>query len=551
MVSLQDLFISIGIKADDAALGKINRGLNKMKQSLGGVHSALGALAVAFGFQRTTGFIFKATNEMEQLNVAFETMIGNSKEAAKFMGQLRELTLRTPFKFQETAEGAKRLLAMGFEVNKVIPSLEMLGNIAAGVGREKLPQLILALGQVKTATKLRGQELRQFTEAGVPMLEELSKVLGKSTKVIQEMISKGEVSFDAVAQALKNSTLEGGRFFNLMIKQSKTIGGLVSILQDNLYFLAATIGKDLLPEAKKLVVDFTNWLAVNKEIIKTNIVGFFKNVIKAVQFLIDHMDSVIFVFKLFISYIGILIATRIISFFHGLYLALMGVHAVLVAMTGAQLINIATWIALGALLSAFLLILEDIYVYFAGGKSLIGEMAKGNPILKGWLDQLGVIGKLVASIVALFTGEFRAAWMLFRDAWIEFANFFLSFFGTNLDNLWAKLMDFLKKTKEEIFSFGKAFQSLFKGDFAGALKNLKASVGMENIVENRFIPESTPFMPSSLPVSNSSSVSVGDVNISLQNPVNASPVELGEMFQNKMDQILYSAQTNLSSPKKR
>ena len=118
---------------------------------------------------------------------------------------------------------------------------------------DKLPNLILAFGQVKAATRLTGMELRQFTEAGVPLLDELAKVMGKPVSEIQKMISAGEVGFPIVQQALQNLTGEGGRFNDLMTKQSQSLGGMWSNLQDAWDMFLRGQGAQLLDWGKQFV----------------------------------------------------------------------------------------------------------------------------------------------------------------------------------------------------------------------------------------------------------------------------------------------------------
>ena len=193
----------------------------------------------------------KAAGDMEQTTVAFTTMLGSGEKAKEFIAQLIQFAKTTPFTLTGLEDAAKQLLAYGFAQEEVLPSLKSLGDIAAGVGMDKLPNLILAFGQVKAATHLTGMELRQFTEAGVPLLDMLSQQFGKPVSAIQEMVSAGEIGFPAVEQALKSLSGEGGRFNDLMEKQSHTFGGLISNLQDAWNIFLTGEGQKVLDWAKK------------------------------------------------------------------------------------------------------------------------------------------------------------------------------------------------------------------------------------------------------------------------------------------------------------
>lgn len=214
---------------------------------------ALGLTAVVAAGGALGYSMLKAAADLEQTKVAFETMTGSGEKAQKFIEDLTTFAKNTPFTLQGLEESSKRLLAYGYDVSQVLPTLEVLGNIAAGVGTDKMPQLILALGQVKAATHLTGMELRQFSEAGVPLIDELAKHFGVSASEIQKMVSNGEVGFQAVEQALKNLSGEGGRFEDLMSKQSKTLGGMVSNLQDAWNIFLRNEGQKLLDWAKAVV----------------------------------------------------------------------------------------------------------------------------------------------------------------------------------------------------------------------------------------------------------------------------------------------------------
>ena len=213
---------------------------------------AFGAGAAIGGIARLSRNIFQLAADFEQSEIAFGTFLGSAKKGKQLLAELSEFANVTPFTNVQTDKAAKSLLAMGIQSEDLLSTMKTLGDVAAGVGLEKMPQLTLAYGQVKAATRLTGMELRQFTEAGVPLLDELSKVTGKSASFIkEEMISKGKISFDLVKQALEQATGEGGRFFNLMKKQSKSASGLISTFQGKMQLVGREMGKRWLPSVKK------------------------------------------------------------------------------------------------------------------------------------------------------------------------------------------------------------------------------------------------------------------------------------------------------------
>ena len=261
MFSNNNSELQIVIRARDEASKAIERvqgrvsNLNTMMQrsaaasrtfalGLAGAATAVGGL----------GFVaLKAAADMEQTQIAFTTMLGSGEKADKFIRELVQFAKTTPFELRGLENASKQLLAYGFTQDEVLPNLRALGDIASGVGMDKLPNLILAFGQVRAATRLTGMELRQFTEAGVPLLEELSVVMGKPVSEIQALVSEGKVGFPLVQQALQNLTAEGGRFNNLMDKQAQSLGGMISNLKDSWDIFLRGEGQKLIEWAKRFV----------------------------------------------------------------------------------------------------------------------------------------------------------------------------------------------------------------------------------------------------------------------------------------------------------
>lgn len=181
-------------------------------------------------------------SEFQQLEISFSTMLKSKEKANELMAQLTDLAAKTPFGLQEVSEGAKRLLAFQVPAEEVTETLRRMGDVAAGLG-VPMGQLIHVYGQVKAQGKLMTNDLYQFMNAGIPIIAELSKVVGKSETEIKDMVSAGKIGFPEVQAVIKNMTSEGGLFFNLMAEQSKSLGGQISNLQDNFDQMLNEIGK--------------------------------------------------------------------------------------------------------------------------------------------------------------------------------------------------------------------------------------------------------------------------------------------------------------------
>lgn len=203
----------------------------KMDDAFSGVGKAmlaLGGTAVLTGFARQ---LINVRGEFQKLDVAFTTMLGSKEKATALMGQIVETAAKTPFTLQEVAAGAKQLLAYQVAADKVNETVIRLGNISAGVG-VPLGQLVAVYGQVKAKGRLMGDDMRQFMNAGIPIVSELAKVMGVADSEIQQLVTDGKVGFTEVNKVIENLTNQGGMFFNLMEAQSKTLSGQISNLQD-------------------------------------------------------------------------------------------------------------------------------------------------------------------------------------------------------------------------------------------------------------------------------------------------------------------------------
>ncbi len=208
--------------------------------------AALGLASVGLGVA-----VVRQAGEFEQTQQALNVMLGSVEKGTFLFEKLKETAKTTPFEFSQVATGAKQLLAMGSSIETVIPEIRMLGDVASGLN-VPLDRLIINFGQVRTQGQLTGRELRDFAMAGVPLYDELAKVLGVNKDAIGDMVSAGKVGFKEVEIAFQNMTGEGGKFHNLMDVQSKTTLGKFSNIKDAISQTSAAMGKALLPAVNQL-----------------------------------------------------------------------------------------------------------------------------------------------------------------------------------------------------------------------------------------------------------------------------------------------------------
>ena len=213
---------------------------SKLQQSLWGGLKALVGLGVTKALSTAAWRAYTLAGNLQQADVAFTTMLGGAEAARKMLQDLSDFAANTPFELTGVRETAKQLLAYNIEAHKIIPTLKALGDVSAGLS-VPIQQVAFAYGQVKSAGRLLGQDLRQFTNAGVPIIAELAKNLGVAESKIKDMVSAGKIWFADVEKAFQTMSSEWGKFANLMEKQSDTMMGAWSNLQDSIDSLGEAI----------------------------------------------------------------------------------------------------------------------------------------------------------------------------------------------------------------------------------------------------------------------------------------------------------------------
>ena len=208
--------------------------------------------------------------EYQQLEVAFETMLGSKSKADALMGQLIDTAATTPFEMSEVAEASKMLLAYGMEGNKVNETLIRLGDIAAGLSMP-LKDLAFLYGTTMVQGRLYTQDLNQFLGRGIPLADELAKQFGKNKSEVKKLVEEGKIGFPEVQKAIEALTGEGSKFGGLMEKQSKTIKGQLSNIEDAWEQMFNEIGKSQEGNISG-VLDITgklieNWRTIGKVVL--------------------------------------------------------------------------------------------------------------------------------------------------------------------------------------------------------------------------------------------------------------------------------------------
>lgn len=230
----------------EAATGRLVGTLNEEGKKVDDLFKKLATSAGAvFTLQMASQFskqVAKVRGEFQQLEVAFETMLQSKEKADALMAQVVETAATTPFDLHGVANGAKQLLAYGVASEQVNDTLIRLGDIAAGLSIP-LNDLVYLYGTTMVQGRLFTQDLRQFQGRGIPLADELAKQFRVAKDAVGELVTAGKVGFPEVEKAIMSMTSEGGKFGGLMEKQSKTITGQISNLEDAIDQMFNEIGK--------------------------------------------------------------------------------------------------------------------------------------------------------------------------------------------------------------------------------------------------------------------------------------------------------------------
>lgn len=220
-----------------ASVSSVNSSLHESADYLRDIERLTGVAFGVVGVRQFLSSLVDITGQFEVQQMALRSMIGDANKADQIFSELRQNALESPYTFQDLSKYAKQLAAFNIDADQIVETEKRLADVAAGLGVD-MGRIILAYGQVKAAGVLKGTELRQFTEAGVPLLQSLAdqieRTTGKTINLAQvfDMISKKQIPFEMVEQAFKDMTSEGGKFYNMQEVLVETLQGKIGKLRD-------------------------------------------------------------------------------------------------------------------------------------------------------------------------------------------------------------------------------------------------------------------------------------------------------------------------------
>lgn len=215
----------------------------RMDDAISSIGGAVASLGAAWSMQSFATKVAEVRGEFQKLQVAMETMLQSKTKAEALMAQMVQTSATTPFGLQEVAGGAKQLLAYGLEAEKVNETLIRLGDIAAGLSIP-LGDLVYLYGTTMTQGRLYTQDFNQFVGRGIPLIKELSEQFGVAENKVKDLVEEGKVGFPEIQKVIESLTNAGGMFGGLMEKQSQTISGQISNIEDAFDMMFNEIGQN-------------------------------------------------------------------------------------------------------------------------------------------------------------------------------------------------------------------------------------------------------------------------------------------------------------------
>lgn len=290
------------MKRENTAMSSQSRIAGELKNQIANVYSI-------YTLERFVRGLYTIGGEFQKQRIALTSILGDSMKAETIFNRIKDLAVVSPFQFKELASYTKQLSAYSIPYEELYDTTKRLADISAGVGVD-MGRIILAYGQVRSAAFLRGQELRQFTEAGIPLVDELAKRFTKLTGVVTsagdvfDKISRKEVSFGMVKDVLWELTDEGGKFYNMQEALAESLAGKWSNLQDAWDVMMADIAEGnsgVLSDSLELLTDLMkHWEAVADILgILVGVYGSYKtaviavNVVEKANLKIEAIQSII------------------------------------------------------------------------------------------------------------------------------------------------------------------------------------------------------------------------------------------------------------------
>lgn len=249
-----------GLKNTTNELKKQKAGVSGVSDEMKKMKTLITSFIAAYGGKKLWDLLIGSNAEMEQHTTSLEVMLGSASKASAMIEKMRDFAAKTPLTLENVISGGSLLMSYGVDESNLIDTMTKLGDLASG-NAEKMDRITLAYGQMLAKGKVTGEELMQMTEAGVPLQTALAESIGVTGEEFSKMVSKGEVGIDALNKAITGLTTGNGKFAGMMEKQSQTMQGMLSTLQDNLSEFMRKMGEGAFGEVKSALQEASDLLA--------------------------------------------------------------------------------------------------------------------------------------------------------------------------------------------------------------------------------------------------------------------------------------------------
>lgn len=248
-----------GLKSTTNELKKQKAGVSGVSDEMNKMKTLITGFIAAYGGKKLWEMLIGSNAEMEQYTTSLEVMLGSTEKASAMIEKMRDFAAKTPLTLENVISGGSLLMSYGVDESNLIDTMTKLGDLASG-NAEKMDRITLAYGQMLAKGKVTGEELRQMTEAGVPLQTALAESIGVTGEEFSKMVSAGKVGIDDLNKAITELTTGDGKFAGMMQKQSETMQGMLSTLQDNVSEFFRKMGEGAFGEVKTALQEVSDQL---------------------------------------------------------------------------------------------------------------------------------------------------------------------------------------------------------------------------------------------------------------------------------------------------
>ncbi len=253
-----------------AALGKGQRDIAGFAQTIqdqaskiSSRVSSIAAIVLPAGLAGGAGFGVKLAADAQDAELTFKALTGSMEKAKSVLADLQAFSASTPFEFtQDVKPAAQQLLTYGFSVEELKTQLTILGNVAAVSGAD-FTELAKLVGRARSTNLLFTEDLNQFSDRAIPVLDMLAQRFGVTGAEVRKMASEGKINFSDLQAVLVALGGEGGKFASAMEERSQTLNGQISTLKDNFTLLSQKIGEALIPavnQGVQVLAEIVDWM---------------------------------------------------------------------------------------------------------------------------------------------------------------------------------------------------------------------------------------------------------------------------------------------------